>query len=92
MDEKVALFLIGIAVGIALHRLIMAMVLEKCPDTRCAYCEWCYRKKSRHDQWRLKGKMLFLRWLRRRCWDTVCWPSRYIPSNMSSALRWLARP
>ena len=50
MEERLILFLLGIAVGIALHRLIMAMVLEKCPDTRCAYCEWNRRKKSRHSR------------------------------------------
>ncbi|MFR8953988.1 MAG: hypothetical protein ACLVH7_07750 [Flavonifractor plautii] len=46
----VAMFFIGIAVGMALHRLIMAMVLEKSPDTLCAYCEWLGRKRSRHKE------------------------------------------
>lgn len=43
-----ALFLVGIAAGMALHRLIMAIVLGKSPDTLCAYCEWLGRKRSRH--------------------------------------------
>lgn len=46
----VALFLVGVAIGMALHRLIMAMVLEKSPDTLCAYCEWLGRKRSRHKE------------------------------------------
>lgn len=46
----VALFLVGVAVGMALHRLIMAMVLEKSPDTLCAYCKWLGRKRSRHKE------------------------------------------
>lgn len=52
MDFKtaVALFIAGIAVGIALHRFIMAIVLENSPDTPCAYCEWLGRKKSRHKK------------------------------------------
>lgn len=48
---KIALFLVGIAVGIGIHRLIMAMVLERSPDTSlCAYCEWLGRKRSRHKK------------------------------------------
>lgn len=45
-----AVFLLGITVGIILHRLIMAMVLDKAPDSQCAYCEWLNRKKSRHKR------------------------------------------
>ena len=45
---EVALFLVGMVVGMALHRLIMAMGLERSPDTICAYCEWLGRKRSRH--------------------------------------------
>ena len=47
---RVALFLIGVAVGMMLHRLIMAIVLQVAPDTLCAYCEWCGRKKDRHKK------------------------------------------
>lgn len=48
MEVIVATFIAGVACGIALHRLIMAIVLERCPDDKCAYCEWLGRKKSRH--------------------------------------------
>jgi len=41
-----ALFVVGVSVGIALHRLLMAMVLDSSPDTLCAYCEWLGRKKK----------------------------------------------
>lgn len=47
---NVVLFLVGVFVGMALHRLIMAMVLEKSPDTLCAYCEWLGRKRRRHKR------------------------------------------
>lgn len=47
---NVVLFPVGVAVGMALHRLIMAMVLEKSPDTLCAYCEWLGRKKHHHKR------------------------------------------
>lgn len=46
--KVITVFLIGAAVGMALHRLIMAMVLEKYPDDICVYCEWLDRKRSRH--------------------------------------------
>lgn len=46
----VALFLVGVTVGIGVHRLVMAMVLERSPDTLCAYCEWLGRKRSRHNK------------------------------------------
>lgn len=45
---KIALFLVGVAVGMMLHRLIMALVLYEAPDTLCAYCKWAGRKKNRH--------------------------------------------
>ncbi len=48
--EYAVVFISGITVGIALHRLIMAMVLDKSPDSQCAYCEWLNRKKSRHKR------------------------------------------
>lgn len=48
--ESVSLFIVGVACGIALHRFIMALVLENSPDTLCAYCEWLGRKKSRHKE------------------------------------------
>lgn len=48
MEAVIAAFIVGIAVGMALHRLIMALVLETWPDNICSYCEWCSRKKSRH--------------------------------------------
>ena len=41
-------FILGMAAGIALHRLIMAMVLEKSSDNLCSYCEWMARKKGHH--------------------------------------------
>ena len=47
---NVVLFLVGVFVGMALHRLIMAMVLEKSPDTLCAYCEWLGRKRRRIER------------------------------------------
>ncbi len=50
MGEYIATFLFGGAFGVALHRFIMTQVLEKSPDTLCAYCEWLGRKKSRHKK------------------------------------------
>jgi hypothetical protein len=44
----IALFIAGIAVGIAVHRVIMAMVLDDDPDTKCAYCSWLHREMCRH--------------------------------------------
>lgn len=43
-----ATFFLGVAIGIAVHRFIMALVLEKSPDTLCAYCEWLRQKRNRH--------------------------------------------
>ena len=34
----------------AVLALIMAMVLEKSPDTLCAYCEWLGRKRRRIER------------------------------------------
>lgn len=51
-EMEIALFILGIGVGIALHRLVMALVLECDPDTKCAYCEWTRKKKCRHNKWR----------------------------------------
>lgn len=49
--ETVAVaFLLGVAIGIAIHRFIMALVLEKSPDTLCAYCEWLRAKRNRHKK------------------------------------------
>lgn len=53
IETAIALFIAGIAAGIALHRLIMALVLGYDPDTKCAYCEWMHRKECRHNKWRL---------------------------------------
>ena len=41
------LFFVGMAAGIALHRLIMAIVLAETPDSKCAYCKWA-KKGRRH--------------------------------------------
>jgi hypothetical protein len=41
-------FILGMAAGIALHRLIMAMVLEDAPDNLCSYCKWMAKKKGHH--------------------------------------------
>lgn len=43
-----AIFIAGVAAGIALHRLMMAIILEKSPDTICSYCKWLDRKRRRH--------------------------------------------
>lgn len=45
--RKMELFVLGIAVGIAVHRLIMAFVLWCRPDSRCAYCVWLGKNKNR---------------------------------------------
>ena len=49
-DFAEALFILGIALGIALHRGLMAFVLWTSPDNICAYCEWFGRKKNRHKK------------------------------------------
>lgn len=41
--------LFGIGLGIALHRFIMALVLQDDPDTKCAYCRWTGKIKDRHN-------------------------------------------
>ena len=41
--DYIAVFILGAAAGIALHRLIMALVLDQCPDDRCSYCQWLKR-------------------------------------------------
>lgn len=48
-EEKVANILLGIGLGIAIHRFIMALVLNSSPDTTCAYCRWI-GGKGRHKQ------------------------------------------
>lgn len=40
MAESAAIFILGAAAGIVVHRLVMAYVLFHTPDDRCAYCEW----------------------------------------------------
>ena len=44
------LFLGGIAAGIILHRLLMLAVLNRCPDTQCAYCRWLKKSEARHEK------------------------------------------
>lgn len=48
IQGALALFIAGIGVGIGVHRLLMAWVLDHSPDTLCSYCKWLGRKKSRH--------------------------------------------
>lgn len=43
-------FLLGIAAGILIHRLLMAFVLWTVPNTRCAYCRWLKKDKGRHKE------------------------------------------
>lgn len=45
-----ALLILGISLGIALHRLLMALVLKASPDSLCAYCKWLNKKRSRHKK------------------------------------------
>lgn len=54
LELAIALFIAGMAAGIALHRLLMAFILRKAPDSMCAYCEWMdrrkrYRKKKQRE-------------------------------------------
>lgn len=49
-EYVIAAFILGIGGGVHLHRLIMAMVLDRSPDNICAYCEWMGRKKSRRKK------------------------------------------
>lgn len=46
--NDLAIFLLGVAVGILIHRLLMAFVLWTVPDTRCAYCKWMRKRAGRH--------------------------------------------
>ena len=48
MTDYIAVFVFGAAVGIALHRLIMALVLNECPDSHCSYCQWVKRYRRLH--------------------------------------------
>lgn len=49
LEKIIAAFIVGMVAGIGLHRLLMAMILERSPDDICAYCEWLERKKeNRH--------------------------------------------
>ena len=50
LEIVVTTFLLGVAIGIAIHRFIMALVLEKSPDTLCGYCEWLRTKRNRHKK------------------------------------------
>ena len=43
-----ALFLLGVASGIALHRLLMAMVLGQSPDSIRSYRKWMETGKQKH--------------------------------------------
>ena len=45
LELAIALFIAGMAAGIALHRLLMAFILRKAPDSMFAYCEWMDRRK-----------------------------------------------
>lgn len=47
MALKAAIFIAGIAAGIALHRFFMAIALDRSSDSICAYCEWYGRKRDR---------------------------------------------
>ncbi len=47
----IVLFILGNATGIALHRFIMAIVLQRSPDTICAYCEWLGMKRRKSKRW-----------------------------------------
>lgn len=42
MEDPLANFILGMAMGIGLHRYVMYFVLGCCPDTRCAYCKWLH--------------------------------------------------
>jgi hypothetical protein len=44
--EMLGYLLVGIGLGILLHRAIMAFVLARAPDNLCAYCEWMGRKNG----------------------------------------------
>ena len=46
IEISIALFIAGVAVGIAVHRLIMMFVLCKVPDSICVYCEWMSRRNK----------------------------------------------
>ena len=50
MTDIIAVLIAGVAAGIGLHRFIMAIILERSPDSVCSYCEWLGRKKSRHKK------------------------------------------
>ncbi len=49
-EMTIAAFIAGIGIGIGLHRLLMAIVLEDSPDTPCAYCMWLRRKTELNDK------------------------------------------
>lgn len=48
IGQAVAVFLVGIAVGMGIFRFIIARMLDKIPYTMCDYCEWAREKKNRH--------------------------------------------
>lgn len=48
--QSLAIFILGAAVGIGVHRVVMMLVLCHTPDDRCAYCEWLTRLTPR--RWR----------------------------------------
>lgn len=49
MEEKLAILFLGMALGVALHRLVMAFVLWKPPDNRCSYCQWVKKGSSQME-------------------------------------------
>lgn len=48
MEDLLAIFILGIAVGIRLYHCVMYFVMDCCPDIRCAYCKWRHIKRGRH--------------------------------------------
>lgn len=46
--EGMYMIILGIAIGIVLHRALMAFVLRSSPDSLCSYCKWIKQKRNRH--------------------------------------------
>lgn len=43
--REIAVLIVGMAIGIGVHRLIMAIVLEQAPDTIDSYKKWMAKEK-----------------------------------------------
>jgi len=47
MSEKVAVFIAGVAVGLAIFRVYVELMIGRFASTRCDYCEFKRKRETR---------------------------------------------